>query len=468
MKIYNTLTKKKEEFIPIEDGKVKMYVCGPTVYNLIHIGNARPMICFDTVRRYLEYKGYDVNYVSNFTDVDDKIIKKAIEEGVTAEEISQRYIAECKKDMEGMNIKPATTHPLATQEIGGMIDMIQTLIDKGYAYAVNGTVYYRTRKFEGYGKLSKKNIDDLEAGHRSIKVAGEDEKEDPLDFVLWKPKKDGEPYWESPWSEGRPGWHIECSVMSKKYLADTIDIHAGGEDLIFPHHENEIAQSEAANGVPFAKYWMHNAFLNIDNKKMSKSLGNFFTVRDISKEYDLQVLRFFMLSAHYRNPINFSHDLMESAKNGLDRIITAVSNLTELENIAKDGELTSKEKEVLDTTNEVFNKFEASMDDDFNTADAIAAVFELVKLANTNSSTDSTKAFISQMKEKIITLTDVLGLKVEKENEMLDEEIDSLIAQRQQARKDRDFKRADEIRDMLLEKGIVLEDTREGVRWKRA
>ncbi len=468
MKIYNTLTKKKEEFIPIEEGKVKMYVCGPTVYNLIHIGNARPMICFDTVRRYLEYKGYDVNYVSNFTDVDDKIIKKAIEEGVTAEEISQRYIAECKKDMEGMNIKPATTHPLATQEIGGMIDMIQTLIDKGYAYAVNGTVYYRTRKFEGYGKLSKKNIDDLEAGHRSIKVAGEDEKEDPLDFVLWKPKKDGEPYWESSWSEGRPGWHIECSVMSKKYLADTIDIHAGGEDLIFPHHENEIAQSEAANGVPFAKYWMHNAFLNIDNKKMSKSLGNFFTVRDISKEYDLQVLRFFMLSAHYRNPINFSHDLMESAKNGLDRIITAVSNLTELENTAKDGELTSKEKEVLDTTNEVFNKFEASMDDDFNTADAIAAVFELVKLANTNSSTDSTKAFISQMKKKIITLTDVLGLKVEKENEMLDEEIDSLIAQRQQARKDRDFKRADEIRDMLLEKGIVLEDTREGVRWKRA
>lgn len=467
MKIYNTLTKKKEEFIPIEEGKVKMYVCGPTVYNLIHIGNARPMICFDTVRRYLEYKGYDVNYVSNFTDVDDKIIKKAIEEGVTAEEISQRYIAECKKDMEGMNIKPATTHPLATQEIGGMIDMIQTLIDKGYAYAVNGTVYYRTRKFEGYGKLSKKNIDDLEAGHRSIKVAGEDEKEDPLDFVLWKPKKDGEPYWESPWSEGRPGWHIECSVMSKKYLADTIDIHAGGEDLIFPHHENEIAQSEAANGVPFAKYWMHNAFLNIDNKKMSKSLGNFFTVRDISKEYDLQVLRFFMLSAHYRNPINFSHDLMESAKNGLDRIITAVSNLTELENIAKDEELTAKENDVLDATNETFGKFETSMEDDFNTADAIAAVFELVKLANTNSSTDSTKTFISQMKKKIITLTDVLGLKVEKENEMLDEEIDSLIAQRQQARKDRDFKRADEIRDILLEKGIVLEDTREGVRWKR-
>jgi cysteinyl-tRNA synthetase len=468
MKIYNTLTKKKEDFVPLEEGKVKMYVCGPTVYNLIHIGNARPMICFDTVRRYLEYKGYEVNYVSNFTDVDDKIIKKAIEEGVTSEEISQRYIAECKKDMEGMNIKPATTHPLATQEIDGMIDMIQTLIDKGYAYCVNGTVYYRTRKFEGYGKLSKKNIDDLEAGHRNIKVAGEDEKEDSLDFVLWKPKKEGEPYWKSPWSDGRPGWHIECSVMSKKYLADTIDIHAGGEDLIFPHHENEIAQSEAANGVPFAKYWMHNAFLNIDNKKMSKSLGNFFTVRDISKEYDLQVLRFFMLSAHYRNPINFSHDLMESAKNGLDRIVTAVSNLTELISTAKDTPLTEEEKNVLALTQEVYNKFEAAMDDDFNTADAISSVFELVKLANTNSNVNSSKAFLEEMKTKITTLTDVLGLEVVKENEMLDEEIDSLIAERQQARKDKDFKRADEIRDLLLEKGIILEDTREGVRWKRA
>ena len=456
MKIYNTLTKKKEDFVPLEEGKVKMYVCGPTVYNLIHIGNARPMICFDTVRRYLEYKGYEVNYVSNFTDVDDKIIKKAIEEGVTSEEISQRYIAECKKDMEGMNIKPATTHPLATQEIDGMIDMIQTLIDKGYAYCVNGTVYYRTRKFEGYGKLSKKNIDDLEAGHRNIKVAGEDEKEDPLDFVLWKPKKEGEPYWKSPWSDGRPGWHIECSVMSKKYLADTIDIHAGGEDLIFPHHENEIAQSEAANGVPFAKYWMHNAFLNIDNKKMSKSLGNFFTVRDISKEYDLQVLRFFMLSAHYRNPINFSHDLMESAKNGLDRIVTAVSNLTELISTAKDTPLTEEEKNVLALTKEVYNKFEAAMDDDFNTADAISSVFELVKLANTNSNVNSSKAFLEEMKTKITTLTDVLGLEVVKENEMLDEEIDSLIAERQQARKDKDFKRADEIRDLLLEKGIIL------------
>ena len=468
MKIYNTLTKRKEEFKPLEEGKVKMYVCGPTVYNLIHIGNARPMICFDTARRYLEYKGYDVNYVSNFTDVDDKIIKKAIEEGVSSEEISTRYIAECKKDMEGMNIKPATTHPLATQEIDGMIEMIKTLIDKGYAYDVNGTVYYRTRKFEGYGKLSKKNIDDLEAGHRSIKVAGQDEKEDPLDFVLWKPKKDGEPYWESPWSEGRPGWHIECSVMSKKYLADEIDIHAGGEDLIFPHHENEIAQSEAANGVPFAKYWMHNAFLNIDNKKMSKSLGNFFTVRDISKEYDLQVLRFFMLSAHYRNPINFSHDLMESAKNGLDRIITAVSNLNHLAENASDAVCTAEEQKVLDSTKEAYDKFEAAMEDDFNTADAISAVFELVKLANTNSSADNTKAYLVAMAEKITTLADILGLKVVKKEEVLDEEIEDLIAQRTQAKKDRDFAKADEIRDTLLAKGIVLEDTREGVRWKRA
>ena len=413
MKIYNTLTKKKEEFEPLEKNKVKMYVCGPTVYNLIHIGNARPMICFDTVRRYLEYKGYEVNYVSNFTDVDDKIIKKANEEGVSAEEISTRYIAECKKDMEGMNIKPATTHPLATQEIGGMIDMIQTLIDKGYAYNVNGTVYYRTRKFEGYGKLSKKNIDDLEAGHRDIKVAGEDEKEDPLDFVLWKPKKEGEPSWTSPWSDGRPGWHIECSVMAKKYLADEIDIHAGGEDLIFPHHENEIAQSEAANGVQFAKYWMHNAFLNIDNKKMSKSLGNFFTVRDISKEYDLQVLRFFMLSAHYRNPINFSHDLMESAKNGLERIVTAVANLKHLSENAKEGSMAADEAEKIASLKEMYDKFEQAMDDDFNTADAISAVFEIVKFANSNSSAENTKEYIDTLIKKITTLTDVLGLKVE-------------------------------------------------------
>ena len=465
MKLYNTLTKQKEEFVPVHEGKVGMYVCGPTVYNYIHIGNARPMIVFDTVRRYFEYKGYDVNYVSNFTDVDDKIIKKAIEEGVSADEISKRYIAECKKDMEAMNVKPATKNPLATEEICGMVEMISELIEKGYAYEKNGTLYFRTRKFKNYGQLSKKNLDDMRAG---IRIAVSDEKEDAMDFVLWKPKKDGEPYWESPWSEGRPGWHIECSVMSKKYLADEIDIHAGGEDLIFPHHENEIAQSEAANGVPFAKYWMHNAFLNIDNKKMSKSLGNFFTVRDISKEYDLQVLRFFMLSAHYRNPINFSHDLMEAAKNGLDRIITAVTNLTHLEKSAKDSIMTEDEKKVIASTKDIYGKFEAAMDDDFNTADAISAVFELVKLANSNSSEDNTKEYITAVKESIVTLADILGLKVVKEEELLDEDIEALIAERQQARKDKNFARADEIRDELTAKGIILEDTREGVRWKRA
>ena len=335
MKIFNTLTRQKEEFVPLEPGKVRMYVCGPTVYNFIHIGNARPMIVFDTVRRYFEYKGYEVNFVSNFTDVDDKIIKKAIEEGVDADTISKRYIEECKKDMEGLNVKPATKNPLATEEICGMLDMIGTLIENGHAYvAADGTVYFRTKSFDGYGKLSHKNIEDLQSGFREIKVTGEEGKEDPTDFVLWKPKKEGEPYWESPWCEGRPGWHIECSVMSKKYLGDQIDIHAGGEDLVFPHHENEIAQSESANGKEFAKYWMHNAFLNIDNRKMSKSLGNFFTVREISEKYDLSVLRFFMLSAHYRSPLNFSAELMESSKNGLERILTAVDKLKDLESRA--------------------------------------------------------------------------------------------------------------------------------------
>ena len=311
MKVYNTLSGRKETFQPIEENKVRMYVCGPTVYNLIHIGNARPMIVFDTVRRYLEYRGYEVNYVSNFTDVDDKIIAKALEEGVSAEEISQRYMKECKKDMAAMNVRPASIHPLATQEIDGMIEMITDLIEKGYAYpAADGTVYFRVRNFPEYGKLSHKNLDDLQSGFRALQVSGENQKEDPLDFVLWKPKKEGEPSWPSPWCDGRPGWHIECSVMAKKYLGEEIDIHAGGEDLVFPHHENEIAQSECCNGKTFARYWLHNAFLNIDNRKMSKSLGNFFTVREVGEEYDLQVLRFFMLSAHYRSPLNFSRDLM--------------------------------------------------------------------------------------------------------------------------------------------------------------
>ena len=468
MKLYNTLSKRKEEFVPLEEGKVKMYVCGPTVYNFIHIGNARPMIVFDTVRRYFEYKGYDVNFVSNFTDVDDKIIKKAIEEGVSANEISQRYIAECKKDMAGMNVKPATKHPLATEEICGMIEMIQQLIDKGYAYEKNGTVYFRTRKFEQYGKLSHKNLDDLQSGGRSLLVSGEDEKEDPLDFVLWKPKKEGEPAWESPWCEGRPGWHIECSVMSKKYLGEQIDIHAGGEDLVFPHHENEIAQSEAANGKEFAKYWMHNAFLNIDNRKMSKSLGNFRTVREISEQYDLQVLRFFMLSAHYRSPLNFSADLMEASKNGLTRIVTAVENLKHLEKAASVEKMTADEQKTFTKTKEYVDGFEAAMDDDFNTADAIASIFELVKFANTTAAAESSKEYLESLCERIVKLADVLGLIVEKEEELLAEDIEKLIEERQAARKEKNFKRADEIRNELLEKGIILEDTREGVKWKRA
>ena len=468
MKIYNTMSKRKEEFVPLEEGKVKMYVCGPTVYNFIHIGNARPMIVFDTVRRYFEYKGYDVNYVSNFTDVDDKIIKKAIEEGVTADEISKRYIAECKKDMDGMNIKPATKNPLATEEICGMVDMIQTLIDKGFAYEKNGTVYYSTRKFKDYGKLSHKNLDDLRSGERSLLVSGEDEKEDPLDFVLWKPKKEGEPAWESPWSEGRPGWHIECSEMSKKYLGEQIDIHAGGEDLVFPHHENEIAQSEAANGKEFARYWMHNAFLNIDNRKMSKSLGNFFTVREISEKYDLQVLRFFMLSAHYRSPLNFSADLMEAAKNGYERIVTSVDNLKFLLEKAADAEMSEEEKQLVTEAQGFETKFDEAMDDDFNTADALAAIFELVKFVNSNAKADSSKAFLEALKQEIVTLSDICGLIVDKKAEMLDSDIEALIEERQAARKAKNFARADEIRDELLAKGIVLEDTREGVKWKRA
>lgn len=468
MKIYNTLSKTKEEFVPIEEGKVRMYVCGPTVYNFIHIGNARPMIVFDTVRRYLEFIGYQVNYVSNFTDVDDKIIKKAMKEGSTAEEVSQRYIAECKKDMADMNVMPATTHPLATEEIGGMIQMISTLIEKGYAYVVSdGTVYYRTRKFADYGKLSHKNLDDLEAGHRSIQVVG-DEKEDDFDFVLWKPKKDGEPYWESPWCDGRPGWHIECSVMAKHYLGDEIDIHAGGEDLIFPHHENEIAQSEAANGVEFSHYWMHNGFLNIDNKKMSKSLGNFFTVREIEEKYDLQVLRFFMLQAHYRSPLNFSAELMEAAKNSLERIRTAAKNLQFLADHAETEELRETEEKLLTDAKEYVTKFKAAMEDDFNTADAIAAIFELVKYANQNTDSSSSKAYSQALLDELTTLCDVLGILVETKEEMLDSDIEALIEERQQARKNRDFARADGIRDELLEKGIVLEDTREGVKWKRA
>lgn len=466
MRIYNTLSQKKEEFIPIEEGKVRMYVCGPTVYSYIHIGNARPIIVFDTFRRYMEYKGYDVNYVTNFTDVDDKIIKRAIEEGIDTREVSENYIKEAYRDMEALNVNEATHHPKATEEIDGMISMISTLIDKGHAYEKNGTVYYKTRSFEDYGKLSKKNIDDLESGSR---IAVAEEKDDPLDFVLWKPKKDGEPYWVSPWGDGRPGWHIECSVMSAKYLGDQIDIHAGGEDLIFPHHENEIAQSEAASGKSFANYWMHNAFLNIDNKKMSKSEGNFFTVREICQQYDPQVVRFFMLNAHYRSPLNFSKDLMEAANSSLTRILTCVSQLEFLlESGAVQGDdLLESELALVKDIEDLQKKYEDSMEDDLNTADAIAAIFEIVKIANISCKGESSKALLTFAKDKIVELAGILGINAHRDEELLDEKIESLIEERQQARKNKDFARSDEIRDMLLNKGIVLEDTREGVRWRR-
>ena len=464
MKLYNTLTRQKEDFIPIEEGKVRMYVCGPTVYDYIHIGNARPYVIFDTVRRYFEYKGYEVNYVQNFTDVDDKIINKALAEGVDSKEISERFIQEALFDAKSLGVKEATKHPKATEEIDGMIEMIQILIDKGYAYEVNGTVYFETDKFQGYGGLSNKNQDDLEAGAR---IAVNEEKRNPMDFVLWKPRKDGEPAWESPWGDGRPGWHIECSVMAKKYLGDTIDIHAGGTDLVFPHHENEIAQSEAATGKQFAKYWMHNGFINIDNKKMSKSKGNFFTVRDITKDYPYEVVRFFMLMAHYRSPINFSRELMESAQKSLERIKTGVYNLDFLINNAKETTLNEDEIIMLKQLEQYKNKFSVVMDDDFNTADAISVIFELIKFANINTNEDSSKEWLEANKKLLTELSNVLGVEVESKKELLDEEIEKLIEDRQIARKNKDFGLADKIRDELMEKGIVLEDTREGVRYKR-
>ncbi len=473
MEIFNTETMTLQEFVPITPGEVKMYVCGPTVYNLIHIGNARPMIVFDTVRRYFEYKGYKVNYVSNFTDVDDKIIKAANEEGVTASEISERYIRECKKDMADLNIEPATHNPQATQEIDGMIEMIQTLIDKGFAYvAKDGTVYFSVAKDRQYGKLSHKNLEDLQFNMRGIQVSGQDQKRDPLDFVLWKPKKEGEPYWESPWCEGRPGWHIECSVMSRKYLGETIDIHAGGEDLIFPHHENEIAQSECANGKPFVHYWMHNAFLNIDNHKMSKSLGNFKTVREVDAQYDPMVLRFLMLSAHYRSPLNFSADLMTSAKASLDRMKSCLQNLDYNIEHATWEDLADGEDALRAQAEEYRTQFEKAMDDDFNTADGISAVFDLVRFINTKLTSENSKALLQAVRDEFTTLTEsVLGLKLEDAGEVDEAEdarINALVEERQAARKARDFAKADAIRDELKAQGIVVEDTKEGVKWHRA
>ncbi|GMQ56467.1 cysteine--tRNA ligase [Vallitalea sediminicola] len=466
MKIYNTLSNKKETFESIEEGKVRMYVCGPTVYNYIHIGNARPLIVFDTVRKYFEYKNYDVVYVSNFTDIDDKIIKKANEEGVDYSEISRRYMKEFLIDSEGLNVKPATIYPKATEEIDGMIKMIEKLIEKEYAYEVNGSVYFATKKFKSYGKLSNKKQEDLEAGAR---IAVDEEKRNPMDFVLWKPKKDGEPAWKSPWGEGRPGWHIECSVMAKKYLGDSIDIHAGGEDLVFPHHENEIAQSEAVNDKQFSKYWMHNRFVNVDNKKMSKSLGNFFTVREIVDEFSYDVIRFFMLNVHYRSPINFSRELIQAAANGLERIQTSRDNLEYLLKSVQNDNYNEKES-VLIKENELAKyktKFETAMEDDFNTADAISSIFELVKFANKNTDTESSERFIEDIIILIDELCGILGIVSKKKEILLDEEINDLIEKRQQARKDRDFALADEIRDDLKDKDIILEDTREGVRWHR-
>ena len=472
MKIFDTLQRRKIDFKPIEDGKVSMYVCGPTVYNLIHIGNARPMIVFDTFRRYLEYKGYDVNYVSNFTDVDDKIIKAANEEGVDSSVISERYIKECKKDMSDLNVKPATVHPKATQEIDGMIKMIQTLIDKGHAYvAEDGTVYFSVPSDKGYGKLSHKDMDEMMSGLRDLKVSGEEQKKNPNDFVLWKPKKEGEPSWPSPWCDGRPGWHIECSVMSQKYLGDTIDIHAGGEDLIFPHHENEIAQSECATGKPFCHYWMHNGFLKINNEKMSKSLGNFFTVRDITAQYDPMVLRLFILSAQYRTPLNFSRELMDQIKASYERILNCTDKLSALikaKEAAPADEMSAEELNNKAQVETFISDFEAAMEDDNNTANAETAVYEIVRLANASASESSSKAYVDYLMKTIKTLCDgVLGVISERKAESLDSEIEELIEKRQAARKAKDFAEADAIRDKLLNMGIVLEDTREGVKWKR-
>lgn len=470
MKIFDTMQRRKVELETIEPGKVRMYVCGPTVYNLIHIGNARPMIVFDAFRRYLEYKGYDVNYVSNFTDVDDKIIKAANEEGVDPAVISERYIAECKKDMSDMNVKPATTHPQATKEIDGMIEMIKTLIDKGFAYvAKDGTVYFDVSKDREYGKLSGKDLDEMMSGLRDLKVTGEEQKEDPNDFVLWKPKKEGEPSWPSPWCDGRPGWHIECSVMSKKYLGETIDIHAGGEDLIFPHHENEIAQSESASGKKFSRYWMHNGFLNINGLKMSKSLGNFFTVRDITAQYDPMVLRLFILSAQYRQPLNFSREVMEQAKASYERILNCTDKLKTLKETAKGSEMTEEEKKNTELVKGFIQSFEEAMEDDNNTANASTAVYEIVRIANATTDENSTKAYVDYVYNVIKTLCDgVLGVISERKTEDLDAEVEALIAERTAARKEKNWAKADEIRDRLGAMGIILEDTKEGVKWKKA
>ncbi|MDF2655055.1 MAG: cysteine--tRNA ligase [Bacillota bacterium] len=462
MKIYNTLTRKKEEFVPIDENEIKIYVCGPTVYNYFHIGNARPFVVFDTLRKYLTYRGKTVKFVQNFTDVDDKIINKAREEGVKAGEISEKYIQEYYKDAKALNVEKASVHPKVTENMNEIIDFVQGLIDKGYAYEAEGDVYYSTRKFNEYGKLSKQNIEDLEAGAR---IEVEDKKHDPLDFALWKAQKtDDELAWKSPWGLGRPGWHIECSVMSTKYLGETIDIHAGGQDLTFPHHENEIAQTEAHTGKPFANYWMHNGYITIDNEKMSKSKGNFFTVRDILEDYDGEVMRFFLLSGHYRSPINFSRDLMEQAKNSLTRMQNAKNNLKHLSE-KSEGSLTESETTAYEGLLKYRDKFIAAMEDDLNTADAISAIFELIKDINTASKDGASKEFAEKCLSLLDELTGVLGILRDKDEAGgIDEEIQKLVDERQAARKARDFARADEIRDILKARGITLEDTPQGVK----
>lgn len=464
MKLYNTLTRKKEEFIPVSEGQVKMYTCGPTVYNYIHVGNARPMVTFDTLRRFFIYKGYDVKYIVNFTDIDDKIINKANEENTTVKVIADRYIEAFMEDAVGLNLyEEETVHPKATEFINPMIEFIEELIDKGAAYSVEGNVYFNIDSAKDYGKLSKKNIDDLVSGAR---VQISEEKNNPMDFALWKKAKEGEPSWESPWGNGRPGWHIECSVMSRALLGDTIDIHAGGEDLQFPHHENEIAQSETLTEKPFANYWMHNAMLNIDNQKMSKSEGNFLFVKDIAKDFSLETLRFFLLSAHYRTPINFSKDIMIQIENGLERLYNGKKNLEYMLEKTEDRDLNPEEENGIKIIKGFKDSFIESMNDDLNTAEAISSLFELVKFSNSSIDERSSKKLVQESYNLLLELSNVLGI-LNKEDEILEDEILELIEKRTQARKDKDFKLSDEIRDTLKSKGIVLEDTQEGVKWKR-
>ena len=463
MKLYNTLTRKKEEFVPVEKGKVKMYVCGPTVYDFFHIGNARPFIVFDVLRRYMEYKGYEVTYVQNFTDVDDKIIRRAAEENSTMQEVSERFIGEYFADADRLGIKRATVHPRATEHINEIIDLISRLEEKGLAYTAEDGVYFDTSKFPEYGKLSKQSLEDLNAGAR---VEVDQNKKNPADFAMWKKQKPGEPAWDSPWGKGRPGWHIECSAMSTKYLGQTIDIHAGGQDLIFPHHENEIAQSEGASGKPFARYWLHNGFINIENEKMSKSLGNFFTVRDISRDYDLEIIRFFMLSAHYRNPINFSREMLEQAKNGLTRLYNAKRDLEHIAENADREDMNKEEREKAEELEGYRKRFNEAMEDDLNTADALSVIFELVRDINAYIKQGTSAGFAKWALGFLMEFADVLGL-LSKQQGRLDQEIEDLVAERERARKRKDWALADKIRDDLKERGIIIEDTPQGVKWKR-